>query len=320
MLPNTADLINKIFSGSDLTDDEVYSLLALPSDELREAAAAVHSKFSPRKFDSCSIINARSGLCSENCKWCAQSRHYSTDCEQYAIVDHDQCLDEARQSHKHGIGRFSMVASGRSVSGKALDSMCAMLSEIKSGVGIATCASMGLLSYEEMKKLREAGVMRYHCNLETAPSHFPTLCSTHTYDDKLQTIAHAHSLGMEVCSGGIIGMGESARQRAEFALALRRAKPVSIPINVLIPIPGTPLADTPAISDDEIIDTVAIFRLTHPRTTLRFAGGRKRLSTEVQLQCMRVGINGAIVGDMLTTIGNSVAEDRKLVTKADYEF
>ncbi len=222
-----------------MTDDEVYSLLALPSDELREAAAAVHSKFSPRKFDSCSIINARSGLCSENCKWCAQSRHYSTDCEQYAIVDHDQCLDEARQSHKHGIGRFSMVASGRSVSGKALDSMCAMLSEIKSGVGIATCASMGLLSYEEMKKLREAGVMRYHCNLETAPSHFPTLCSTHTYDDKLQTIAHAHSLGMEVCSGGIIGMGESARQRAEFALALRRAKPVSIPINVLIPIPGT---------------------------------------------------------------------------------
>ena len=115
-----------------MTDDEVYSLLALPSDELREAAAAVHSKFSPRKFDSCSIINARSGLCSENCKWCAQSRHYSTDCEQYAIVDHDQCLDEARQSHQHGIGRFSMVASGRSVSGKALDSMCAMLSEIKS--------------------------------------------------------------------------------------------------------------------------------------------------------------------------------------------
>lgn len=318
--PIIEQYLDKIFSGNDLTEEEIYSLLDLPSVELRRAAAEVHARFTPHKFDSCSIINARSGLCSENCKWCAQSRHYTTGCDTYSIVDHKECLETARLNKEHGIGRFSLVASGRSVSGTSLDKMCAMLKEIKDGIGINTCASMGLLSKEDMTKLHDAGVMRYHCNLETAPSFFPTLCSTHTYDDKLRTIRYAHELGMDVCCGGIIGMGETKKQRAEFAIAIRRAKPVSIPINILSPIPGTPLEDTPLISEDEVIDTVAIFRLAHPHTVLRFAGGRKRLSKEAQLECMKVGINGAIVGDMLTTIGNSVAEDRALTTLAGYEF
>jgi len=320
MLAIVESYLDKIFSGDELTESEVYSLLDLPSACLREAAAKVHRHFSSRKFDSCSIINARSGLCSENCKWCAQSRHYATGCDTYSMVDHDECIEAARLNKEHGIGRFSLVASGRSVSGTAMDNMCLMLSDIKNKIGISTCASMGLLGMDDMKKLYDAGVRRYHCNLETAPSFFPSLCSTHTYDDKLRTIEYAHRLGMEVCSGGIIGMGESRRQRAEFALALRAARPVSIPINILSPIAGTPLADTPLISEDEVIDTVAIFRLTHPRTALRFAGGRKRLSHEAQLECLKVGINGAIVGDMLTTIGNSVAEDRALTQEAGYEF
>lgn len=320
MFPILESYLDKILAGSDLTDDEVYSLLELPSAELREAAARIHERFSSRKFDSCSIINARSGLCSENCKWCAQSRHYTTGCDSYALVDHDECVEAAAINKQHGIGRFSLVASGRRVSGAALDKMCLMIGDISSRVGIKVCASMGLLSYEDMKKLHDAGVQRYHCNLETAPSYFPTLCSTHTYDDKLSTIEYAHKLGMEVCSGGIIGMGESSRQRAEFALALRRVRPASIPINVLNPIPGTPLADTPLIPEDEVIDTVALFRLVHPHVVLRFAGGRKRLSHEAQLECIRVGINGAIVGDMLTTIGNSVAEDKRLAHHAGFEF
>ncbi len=161
---------------------------------------------------------------------------------------------------------------------------------------------------------------RYHCNLETAPSLFPTLCSTHTIADKLATIEAAREIGFEICSGGIIGMGETHRQRAEFAIALRAARPDSIPVNILSPIPGTPLAGTPPISDDAILDTVAIFRFAHPRVVLRFAGGRKRLSREVQLEAMRVGINGGIVGDLLTTIGSSVAADRVLAAEAGYEF
>lgn len=313
-------LKEKVLAGGELTEDEVYSLCDVPSHELREAAAEVTAKFCPRQFDSCSIINARSGKCSENCKWCAQSAHYSTGCHSYPMVDHDECMHAARLNHSQGVRRFSLVASGRAVKGEALRQMTAVLREIKDEVGIFTCASLGLLNAEEMRQLYDSGVRRYHCNLETAPSHFATLCTTHTIEDKLRTIQHAHDLGMEVCSGGIIGMGETWRQRAEFALALRRARPVSIPINMLIPIPGTPLADSTLITDEEILDTVALLRLVHPKAILRFAGGRARLSREVQLEAMRIGISGAIVGDMLTTIGNRINEDKKLANDAGLEF
>lgn len=320
MTDNLQSVVDKILLGESISDVEAYSLLDEPRTDLRDAAAKVNSRLMPRKFDTCSIINARSGKCPENCKWCAQSAHFSTGCEEYPLVDHDRCVDEARQNHEAGVGRFSLVASGRSVKGSQLQAMCGIIREINEEVGIKTCASMGLLGYEEMSRLKEAGVRRYHCNLETAPSHFATLCTTHTHADKLRTIAHAHALGMEVCSGGIIGMGETPRQRIEFALCLREARPVSIPVNVLCPIPGTPLGDAEQISEDEIIDTVAFFRLIHPRAVLRFAGGRKRLSHAAQLECIRVGITGAIVGDMLTTISNSVKEDKQLAAEAGYEF
>lgn len=313
-------LLQKVLDGGELTDAEVYGLCDVPSHELREAAAEVTAKFCPREFGSCSIINARSGKCSENCKWCAQSAHYHTGCEEYPIVDHDECMHAARLNHSQGVKRFSLVASGRAVRGKALDAITGMLREIKEQTGISTCASLGLLGRDEMRQLRDCGVQRYHCNLETAPSHFSTLCTTHTIEDKLRTIDYAHEMGMEVCSGGIIGMGETKRQRAEFALTLRRARPVSIPINLLSPIPGTPLEGTAPLSDDDILDTVAIFRLAHPHTQLRFAGGRNRLSREMQLELMRVGINGAIVGDLLTTIGSTVDDDRRLAADAGYKF
>lgn len=313
-------LLQKVLDGGELTEAEVYGLCDVPSHELREAAAEVTAKFCPREFDSCSIINARSGKCSENCKWCAQSAHYHTGCEEYPIVDHDECMHAARLNHSQGVKRFSLVASGRAVRGKALDAITGMLREIKEQTGISTCASLGLLGRDEMQQLRDCGVQRYHCNLETAPSHFSTLCTTHTIEDKLRTIDYAHEMGMEVCSGGIIGMGETKRQRAEFALTLRRARPVSIPINLLSPIPGTPLEGTAPLSDDDILDTVAIFRLAHPHTQLRFAGGRNRLNREMQLELMRVGINGAIVGDLLTTIGSTVDDDRQLAADAGYKF
>ena len=313
-------LKEKVLAGGELTEAEVYSLCDVPSHELREAAAEVTAKFCPRQFDSCSIINARSGKCSENCKWCAQSAHYSTGCHSYPMVDHDECMHAARLNHSQGVRRFSLVASGRAVKGEALRQMTAVLREIKDEVGIFTCASLGLLNAEEMRQLYDSGVRRYHCNLETAPSHFATLCTTHTIEDKLRTISYAHELGMEVCSGGIIGMGETVRQRAEFALVLRKARPESIPVNILSPIKGTPLESTPLITDDEILDAIAIMRLAHPKVTLRFAGGRARLSRHVQLEAMRIGINGATVGDLLTTIGSTVDEDKDLTREAGYEF
>lgn len=313
-------LKDKVLARQELSDAEVYSLCDMPSAALRDAAAEVTRAFGSRVFDSCSIINARSGSCSENCRWCAQSAHYHTGCATYETVDRDECLRQARLNAAAGIRRFSLVASGKAVRGRALEQITDMLREVKADCGISTCASLGLLGPDELRRLWDSGAHRYHCNLETAPSHFATLCTTHTIADKLATIAAAREIGFEICSGGIIGMGETRRQRAEFALALREARPVSIPINILSPIKGTPLQDTPPISDDEILDTVAIFRLAHPRVVLRFAGGRARLSREVLLEAIRIGINGAIMGDLLTTVGCTAADDRRLVAEAGYEF
>lgn len=319
-----ADCLADVLSGKELGEEQVYALAELTTEAgrraLEDAAAEVHARFGNGLFDMCSIINARSGKCPENCKWCAQSAHYATGCDTYEMVDETEATDMARGCAGHGIRRFSFVASGRAVRGRALDTMCGIMKRVKDSSGVSVCASLGLLNEDELRKLKEIGLKRYHCNLETAPSHFATLCTTHTIADKMATIEAAHRLGLEVCSGGIIGMGETPRQRAEFALFLRKARPVSIPINVLCPIPGTPLADTPLISEDEIIHTAALFRMVHPGVQLRFAGGRQRISREGQLRCMRAGVNGAIVGDLLTTIGSTVAADRQLAAEAGYEL
>ncbi|MDE6369592.1 MAG: biotin synthase BioB [Muribaculaceae bacterium] len=316
-------LKTKILAGGEITDTEAYALVDLlpqESESLREAAAEITAALCSRTFDSCSIVNARSGLCSENCKWCAQSKFHATDCDTYDLIDHDECMAAARENSAKGVRRFSLVASGRAVKGNALKNMCALLREAKETTGISTCASLGLLDNHDLQQLWDAGVRRYHCNLETAPSHFPSLCTTHTIEDKMRTIRAAKEIGFEVCSGGIIGMGESMRQRVEFALKLREVDPQSIPVNILSPIPGTPLEHQAAISEDDIIDTVALFRFIHPCIQLRFAGGRKRLSRQAQLSALRIGINGGIVGDLLTTLGASIAEDKTLVSDAGYKF
>lgn len=316
------DIREHLLNGGNISDTAAISLGGYAGNpELREVAKAVNSKRASRHFDCCSIINARSGRCSENCKWCAQSAHYQTGCEVYDFVGSEACVDMARLHGDAGIGRFSIVTSGRMAKGEAMDKICDALVNIKDEVGISTCASLGLLTRRELEQLWDAGVHRYHCNLEAAPSYFPTLCTTHTLDQKLQTIAIAKEIGFEICSGGIIGMGESMEQRIELALTLRsKVQPVSVPINILCPIPGTPLADVPLISEDEVIDTVCIFRLILPEAQLRFAGGRRRLSTEAQLEAMQCGINGAIVGDLLTTIGSTMEQDRKLIAKAGYSI
>ena len=182
------ELAEKICGGYILNETEAYALLDMPPEELRRAALQVSRQMMPRKFDSCSIINARSGHCSENCKWCAQSAHFATGCQNYDVVDHDECLREARYNHERGIARFSLVGSGRAVRGEAFGKVCAMLREIHETVGIKTCASLGLLDRESLRELRRSGVTRYHCNLETAPSFFGTLCTTHTIEDKIHTI------------------------------------------------------------------------------------------------------------------------------------
>lgn len=316
-------LKNKVLDGTRLTDEEALSLANTPNDQrqvLWDAATEITKRFCEPVFDSCSIINARSGKCPENCKWCAQSAHYKTKAEIYPLISSNECFHAARLNRSQGIRRFSLVTSGRSMSGRDLETACSYFKALAKEGGLGLCASMGLLTKADLQKLYDAGVRRYHCNLETAPSFFPSLCTTHTIDEKLQTIQWAREIGMEVCSGGIIGMGETPRQRIELALTLRKVEPKSIPINILCPIPGTPLENNAPLSPEEVFDTIAFFRFIHPGTTLRFAGGRSSLSRENQLNAIKIGMNGGIVGDLLTTIGSTVAQDKELVDTAGLKF
>ncbi len=317
------DIESRIYAGEAISEQEAYQLAEAEGadlEELLEAAHRITEHFGSKTFDSCSIINARSGKCSEDCKWCAQSAHYQTKVDCYPLVEHDVCMEMADYNCQMGIRRFSLVTSGRAMTGSTMEKVCGYYRELSKRSNLYLCASMGLLSEKDMNALREAGCKRYHCNMETAPSYFPSLCSTHTQADKMEVIERARRAGMEICSGGIIGMGESMEQRVEFALFLREVDPVSIPINILHPIPGTPLEHQDPLSDEEVLKTVAIFRFIHPRTVLRFAGGRDSMSPELQRKAIHVGINGSIMGDLLTTVGSKIADDKKMVSEMGYNF
>ncbi|MDE5944118.1 MAG: biotin synthase BioB [Rikenella sp.] len=314
-----------ILGGYLISQDEAIGWLqAAEVDELCAAADRVRRHFMGDRFDSCSIMNARSGRCSEDCKWCAQSARHRTAIDVYPLTGLDEALRHARDNHDKGVGRFSLVTSGRTMTDDEVDRCAAIYRSIAEACdgfrGGNLCASMGLLSREQLRKLKEAGVGSYHCNIETAPSYFPKLCTTHTLAEKQQTIAWAREVGMRICSGGIIGMGETAEQRLEMAFTLREMGVDSIPINVLNPIPGTPLEATPPLADDDILRTFALFRLINPRAYIRFAGGRTLLRREVQERALRGGANAAIVGDLLTTIGSGIAEDREMFTRCGFEL
>ena len=312
------ELKQKIEAGGQITREEALALSRVENKKaLYEAAGAIRDRFVGRYFDTCSIVNARSGRCSENCKWCAQSAVFKTHVQEYELIDEESCMELARLNAKYGVNKFSFVTSGRSLSNKNIDKLCEYAVKIKQEMKINLCASMGLLTKEQLKRLKEAGITRYHCNLETSRRYFPTLCTSHTTDEKIETIRHAIELGMEVCSGGIIGMGETMEDRVDLALTVRELGVKSIPMNVLNPIPGTPLEGAAPLADEEVLTTVAVFRFINPDAFLRFAGGRA-LIAHIEEDAIRAGINSAIVGDLLTTIGSKVMEDMEKVKRLGF--
>lgn len=311
----------RIARGGEISPEEALRLLEAKEPEaLRAAARAVTAHFKPRTFDFCAIINARCGRCSEDCKWCAQSARYETGCNVFGWVGAKACADAAKAAETNGVVRIGIVTSGRGQTRAQIEEICAALRAMRAAAGrIHLCASLGLVDEPSLAKLKAAGLQRLHCNLETAPSHFGSLCTTHTTAEKLATIRAARRLGFEICSGGIIGMGETDAQLVEFAFALKEIAPDSIPVNILDPIAGTPLGTRPPLDFGRILDSIAILRLVNPRTPLRFAGGRRLLTDEQAAEAIAVGIDAGIQGPLLTTPGKDYADDRQLALAAGYE-
>ena len=271
------------------------------------------------RFHLCSIINARSGDCGEDCRFCAQSSHHHTGITTYRQIKKQNTLEQALDNDQHGVHRLSLVTSGRRMGPAQLEEMLPLYAAIAKKSSLDFCASMGLLDGDGLSKLKNMGVSRYHCNLEASASFFPGVCTTHSHRQKVQTLKQAERAGLTLCSGGIIGMGESMEDRIDLALELRELGVKSIPVNILTPIAGTPLADQPVLPRQEVLITVALFRLINPDAVIRTAGGRQQLGRD-QYRCFTAGANGAIVGNFLTTVGSGIKEDLEVLAGLGFTF
>lgn len=312
--------IECIKDGGDIDIDQALELATTTgSAQLFEAADHIRRYLHGDSFDLCSIINAKSGKCSEDCRFCAQSSHYDADIMTYDIVDIDEAVVQARDNDAHDVERLSLVTAGRSSSLEDLEQFGKIYATLGDLTDLRYCASMGMLTLEKAKMLKSYGVERYHCNLEACRSYFPEVCSTHTWEEKVETITIARQAGLDVCSGGIFGMGETLEHRLELAFELRQLKVYSIPINILTPIANTPFEHFTPLSLAEVLRSIALFRFINPHAVVRLAGGRKQLGDE-QYSCFTSGANGAIVGNYLTTDGNSLAEDLEAITDIGFRL
>lgn len=312
------ELKEKILSGGSVTREEALALESADVEELSRAADEIRRRFAGDGFDACTIINAKSGCCTENCKFCAQSAAYRSGAKEYPLINAEEALREAQCSEERGIARVALVTSGRRLGAAEVDAVCEIYAALREKCGISLCASHGLLTYKDFVKLRAAGVTRIHNNLETSRRNFPNVCTTHSYDDKISAIKAAMRAGLEVCSGGIIGMGESFADRADMAFELRGLGVKSVPLNVLNPIPGTPYENLPRLAYDDVRRAAALFRFILPDAAIRMAGGRGLLADKGRA-VFRSGANAAISGDMLTTAGISVEEDMRMIKELGYE-
>lgn len=309
------ELKEKILSGYRITrNDELTIFTICDFMELCQAADEIREKFSGNQVELCSIINGKSGHCSENCRFCAQSAFNKTDCETYDFIEDEKIVARAVQDANEGVHRFAIVTSGRSLSGADFEKAINVYKKMSSTLKMNFCASFGFLTKDQLLRLKDAGVTRYHHNIETSRRNFPNICTSHTFDMKLETIKTVKEIGMKICSGGIIGMGETFEDRIDMALTLSEAGVDSIPINALMPIKGTPFENIRQLSEDEILRTIAMFRFINPQSTIRLAAGRKLLSNSGE-KAFNAGANAMITGNMLTTSGTTIAGDISLMKK-----
>lgn len=300
-----------------LVKSDLLKLYDLPLLELIEIASKVTDENFSNDFEFCSIISAKTGKCSQNCKYCAQSSHYRTDIETHPLVPIDDVKKAALSAKDNGANRFSIVTSGKTPELQDFQSMCDMVNAIESIDGLSACASIGFLTYDQAVELKKAGLKRYHHNINTCSSYYPDICTTHSFQDRLDTIDNCKKAGLEICCGVILGMGETREQRIEMAIEIAQINPEAAPLNFLDPIEGTPFGDyIDKIDEEEIIKTIAIFRIALPKLSLRYAGGRlKRLSRKYQELGIKAGIDSILIGNLLTTIGITPKEDIEMVSQ-----
>jgi biotin synthase len=309
-------LRDKAIKDKNISGDEASLLYELGEKEpflLMAHASAIRQHFKEDRVELCSIINAKSGICPENCRFCAQSAHYHTDAPVYPLLGATEIVREAQRAKASGAHCFGIVTSGTSIeSDREWETLFAVIREIGE-TGIKPCASVGILEAGRARQLKAAGLFRYHHNLETARSFFDHICTTHAYDDDIQTNLVAKEAGLSTCSGGIIGLGETMEQRIELAITIREMEVDSVPINILNPIPGTPLACNPPLTPMEILLTIALFRFLLPDKGIRLCGGKEKNLRQALPLGLVAGASALMTGDYLTTSGRQSKDDIEMV-------
>ncbi|MBI5048613.1 MAG: biotin synthase BioB [Deltaproteobacteria bacterium] len=307
----------KALKGEGLSYDEGCELINLPVSHFFDILASsekVRKFFKGNEVNLCSIINAKSGLCAENCTFCSQSVHYDTGVKTYPMTEPQKIVETAKAASLNGAREFSIVTSGTSVN---KDSDVAVLIEalknMKNEMPVERCASLGIMNAETLQKLKDAGLQSYHHNLETARSFFPNICTTHDYEEDVNTVRTAKRLGLYTCCGGVFGLGESREQRVELATTLRGLDVDSIPINFLNPRPGTPLENANNLTPIECLKIIALFRFMLPAKDIVICGGRQANLRDMQCLIFAAGANGMMIGNYLTTLGRPPEEDLQMV-------
>jgi biotin synthase len=295
--------------------DEALALFELPLPELAARADRARREGGGGSLEVCSIVNAKSGRCGEDCRFCAQSARWRTGASEYPLMGAGEIVAAARRARELGAGRFGVVTSGRRLSAAEVERVAAAVRAVREETGLEPCASLGSIGPDDLARLRDAGLARYHHNIEASPAHFGNLVTTHAFAERVATARAAVEAGLSLCSGGIIGAGESREDRVDMGLAVRDLGADSVPVNVLVPVPGTPLEGAPPLSAAEVLRTVAVFRLLMPGRNIKLAAGRESALGDFQGMAFMSGANGILVGGYLTRPGRSVEDDLRLVAE-----
>jgi len=293
--------------------DNTETFLNTPLQELICRANDVRKECIGNKLELCNILNARSGLCPEDCKFCAQSARHRADVPTYPLKEKEEIVKAAQKAKAIGAEKFGIVTSGNRLTDREVDVVAQAISEIKDRIGIVVCASLGAMEKSQLQLLKEAGLSRYHHNIETSRRFYPCIVSTHSFDERINTINSAKQVGLEVCSGGIIGMGETWQDRIDMAYTLKKLDVDSIPLNILIPIKGTPLESAGPVPHDDAIRTICIFRIVLKDKIIKIAAGRETTFKDSQLKAFIAGANGMLIGGYLTVKGASLDADYALI-------